>query len=473
MARPSRPRLFALAAFLPLSLACSELEATCPRDSHTAYESRAPFDARARVRRVDCGFQSGVHGLATLPDGSVWLRRAQYKNLEDDAFFLPPDKLLTHVGPGGELLADVLVPDFLQHIVAHPSGEVSVLGWEKQEPATRVQVVRLAADGSQLFQRVLSNDTPVAERLNFEAFADGRLERVEEPAVGRYFTLLAAAAQGEDVYVLAGADGLRLMKFNSRLELLWSRPVTPSVSLRDHTLPQLYALGVPLAGWLVTVDDEGRVNVAHHFLPFQRRAHQEVLGRTPEGSTERGILLSRFEPTGELISERTIPTPRVDELTGLVVRGGAYALGAQAVTAVEGREDKATEADLFFTSGRWDRPAEELVQRTFSLDSDDAPSAFFACGTGRYCFAGHTGFVDVLGTQDLPGQGFILAVDAQGEQQDLLLLQGQRDTQVVQAAEGPGGSVVFAFITNQAANIGAVGNKFKNNESWLGVFGGP
>lgn len=474
MARPSRPRLFALAALLPLSLACSELEHTCARDAHTAYEARAPFDARARVRRVDCGFHSGVQNLTTLPDGSAWLRRTEYKDLGDDSFFLPPEKRLTHVGPGGELRADIVVPDFLLNIVAHPSGEVSVLGWEKQEDATKVQAVRLAADGSQLVQRVLSNDTPVAERLNYEAFPDGRLEKVEAPREGRYFTLLTAVAHGEDVYVLAGADGLRLLKLNSRLEVLWSRPVTPTVALREFTdVRQIRALGVPLAGWLLAVDEEGRVHTAHHFLDFQRRAHAEALGRTPEGTTARGILLSRFDSTGALLAERTIPTPQVDELTGLVVRGGAYALGARALTPVD-QEDKPTEADLYFASGRWDGPADALVQRTLSLDKDDSAGSFIACGEGRFCFAGHTGYLELTtGRTNTNGQGFILALDARGEQQDLLLLQGERDTEVLRAAEGPGGSVVFSFITNQAANLGRVGNKFKNNETWVGVFGGP
>ena len=159
-------------------------------------------------------------------------------------------------------------------------------------------------------------------------------------------------------------------------------------------------------------------------------------------------------------------------MVGLAVRGGVYAVGARANTVVA-REGKPTESDLHFVSGRWDRPADELVQRTFSLDRDDVPGAFISCGQGRFCFAGHTGYDDLPGQMDTNGQGFVLAVNAQGEPQDELRLQGERDTEVIQAAEGPGGSVVFAFITNQAADVDRVGDKFKNNETWVGVFGGP
>ena len=38
---------------------------------------------------------------------------------------------------------------------------------------------------------------------------------------------------------------------------------------------------------------------------------------------------------------------------------------------------------------------------------------------------------------------------------------------------GPGGSVVFAFSTNEASNLSRVADHLKNNEVWLGVFGGP
>jgi hypothetical protein len=67
----------------------------------------------------------------------------------------------------------------------------------------------------------------------------------------------------------------------------------------------------------------------------------------------------------------------------------------------------------------------------------------------------------------------VLAVDAQGTQQDLVLLQGERDTEVLDAVAGPGGSMVFVFATNQPANIARVANPLKNNEVWLGGLDGP
>ncbi len=475
MARLSCPRLrlFALASLLPLFLSCSALEADCARDGHASYDVRGSFDARARVRRVDCGFHSSVQDVVALPDGSAWLRRGQYRNLEDDAFYLPPDKFLTRVGAGGELLTDLQVPEFLQHIAAHPSGEVTVLGWEKQPLATQQQFVRLAADGSQIATRVFTNDTYPEERLTYEYFPDGRLERVEEPRDGRYLNILAAAAHGEDVYVLAAWDGLRLLRLDNRLNIVWDHVVSASVALRDFDAAGLRDLGVPLAGWFLSVDEEGGVTVVQPFLAFQRLAYTRELGRTVEGPGGRAMLLSRFGANGALLSARTVPVPsQVDEVVGLGVRDGVYALGARANTVVA-REGKPTESDLHFVSGRWDRPAGELVQRTFSLDQDDVPSAFIPCGAGRFCFAGHTGFTELPGQMDTAGQGFILALNAQGEPRDELRLQGERDTQVVRASEGPGGSVVFAFITNQAADIGRVGDKFKNNETWVGVFGGP
>ncbi|MBZ4419884.1 hypothetical protein [Myxococcus sp. RHSTA-1-4] len=474
--RPSCPRLrrLALTALIALPGACSESGGDgCERDGQAGFEARAPFDERARVRRVDCAFMSGVHGLVSAPDGSLWLRRTEFKDRGDDTFFHPPDKLLTHVGAGGELLGELSLPDFVRAHVVHPSGELTVVGWERPEDAKTVQVRRLRPDGSLISERVLGLPLAPEERMYYLASPDGTVEKVELPEEERALGVVAARAHGEDLFLLVALDGLRLMRLDSALQVRWVSAVAPSVGLTGANAEQMRALGVPFLGWMLEVDEAGRAQVATPFLVFHRRPYAENFPQPPEGPEGRAILLTRFEPTGERSAVRTVPTEHADELVGLAVSGESYVLGARAATPVE-QPDKRTEADVFFVAGRWDAPADALITRAHTLDQDDAPVAMLPCGAGRYCFAGHTSYLmtDRGRTQE-PGEGFILTVDARGERQDLLRLQGERDTEVLQAVPGPGGSVVFALSTNQPANIARVGNAFKNNETWLGVFSPP
>jgi hypothetical protein len=416
---------------------------------------------------------SGVEGLGVAPDGSTWLRRTEFKDRGDDTFFHPPDKLLTHVGPGGELLGERALPDFVHDLVAHPSGELTAVGWERPADPKTVPLRRLGPDGSVLSERVLALDVPPEERMYYLASPDGRAVRVELPEEERGLGIIAARAHGEDLFLLVSMDGIRLLRLDSTLQVRWARAVAPSVGLTGANRDQMRALGVPFLGWELDVDEAGRAQVATPFLVFHRQPYAAHFPRPPEGPEGRAILVTRFEPTGELSAARTVPTEHADELAGLVVSGESFAIGARAATPV-GRPDKRTEADLFFAASRWDGPAEAVVTRTLSIDQDDAPVALLPCGTGRYCFTGHTSYLETdVQRTDEPGEGFLLAVDARGEQQDLLRFQGERDTEVVGAAAGPGGSVVFALSTNQAANIARVGNAFKYNETWLGVFSRP
>lgn len=473
--RPSgwRLRLLALTALGPLLGACSEPgEAACERAGQAGFEARAPFDARARMRRVDCAFLSSVHGLARAPDGSLWLRRNEYKDRGDDTFYFPPDKLMTHVGAGGELLGELPLPDFVQKEVVHPSGELTLVGWERTGDAKTVQVRRLRPDGSLVTERVLDLPVPPEERLSYEASASGSVRRVELPEEERSLGILAARAHGEDLFLLVGMDGVRLLRLGGDLRVRWASVVEPSVALVGVTSEQMRALGLPLIGWGLDVDEAGRAVVANPFLVYHRRAYAQHFP-PPEGPEGKALLVTRFAPTGERLAARTVAAEHVEEVVGLVASGESFTLGARAGTPVE-QPDKRTEADVFFAAGWWDAPADTLVTRTHTLDQDDAPVALLPCGSGRYCFAGHTSFRDTnTGRTHEPGEGFILVVDARGEPQDVLRLQGERDTEVLHAVAGPEGSVVFALSTNQPANLARVGDAFKNNETWLGVFSPP
>ena len=467
----SRLPLLALATLLPLLGACSDPEeAGCSRDMQAGFESRAPFDARARVRRVDCAFRGNVEGLALGPDGSAWLRRLEYKDRGDETFFTPPDKLLTRVGPGGELLGELPLPEYVRELVVHPSGELTAVGWDQSMESGTLQVRRFRPDGALITERIIRHSVPPGERLSYRANANGAVARLEPTGEEGTVGILDARAHGEDVFLLVGMDGIRLMRLDGALEVRWMSAVAPGVALLAANEAQMRALGLPFLGFLLDVDAAGRAQVALPFPAFHRRAYVDSFPQPPEGPEGRGILLTRFEPTGERAGVRTVPTEHARVLTGLVADGESFAIGARAATPVE-QPGKSLAEDVFFASGRWDGAADAPVVRTLSLDQDDAPLALLPCGAGLYCLAGHTSFeVTDRGRTNEYGEGFILAVDARGEQQHLLRLQGERDTEVLHAVPGPGGSVVFAFATNQPANLARVGDAFKYNETWLGVF---
>ncbi|WP_267145472.1 hypothetical protein [Myxococcus dinghuensis] len=207
-------------------------------------------------------------------------------------------------------------------------------------------------------------------------------------------------------------------------------------------------------------------------MDAQRVAYAQLFPQAPVGPEGRAILLSSFSSTGAPLSARTIPARTPRELSGVAVEAGVFAVGASERLSSGGFSEE--HPDLFFASGPLVGSADAVVVRAVDLDRDDVPTAFLRCGVGRYCFAGQTAFEpSPTGPAWTERQGFVLAVDGQGARQDLLLLQGPRDTEVTQAAEGPGGSVVFAFDTDEPVDAARVANLLERNASWLGVFGGP
>ncbi|WP_342380407.1 hypothetical protein NVS55_12445 [Myxococcus stipitatus] len=468
----NRTTRFSLIALLACGSACSESEDPCGvRDSQTGYAEHAPFDARARVRRVDCGFQSSVNDLSVGADGSVWLRRGEFEDRGEESFFAPPLKRLTHVGSDGALLRELELPDYVVRHVVHPSGELTVFGWEKQEDVAVIQVRRLRPDGSVVAERRFTQDLSTEQRLDFVAKADGSVTRTTVAEAERRAVVLLARADGEETVFLWALNGIRIGRLDATLATRWLSPVTPSVSLKVNTWEEMTAVGAPWVGWGLDVDALGRTHVATPLTGYQRRAYVEVFGREPTGAKERAFLLSSFSPTGEFLSARAVAAQTPQEIVGLVVRDGAFALGASERAAVGGRAET---PDLYFASGRLDGPVRDDVVRTLDVDRDDEPTSFFACGQGRYCFAGHTAFEpQKTGSAWSEGKGFLLAVDARGEQQGVYFLAGPRDTRVAAASEGPEGSVVFAFITNEAPDLARVRNHLKNNETWVGRLDGP
>ncbi|MCE9670237.1 hypothetical protein LY474_20780 [Myxococcus stipitatus] len=469
------PRAFAWLAIAGLGwvgAACSEPE-PCVRESQAGYAARAPFDARARVRRVDCGFTSSVVGLAVAPDGAAWLRRIEYEDHGEDSFYRPPDKLLQHVGADGALLNELRVPDYVSHHVVHPSGELTILGWDKSFQAGRlVQLRRLAADGSLLSEREWTYDVPVEQRWDYTVSAEGVLRRVEVAEPQRYMSVLQARAVGEETAILVAADGIRVGMLDRSLQPRWMSLVTPTVAITGQpTREQMLALGAPFGGSGLDVDPAGGVHVAMPFMDVQRRARADAFPSVPGGPEGRSILLASFSPTGELVASRAIPAQTPREVTGLAVEDGVFAVGASERAPADGFSE--AHPDLYFAAGRLDGAADAVVVRRLDIDRDDVPTAFIGCGVGRFCFAGQTAFEpSPTGPAWTESQGFVLAVDGQGERQALLLLQGPRDTEVTQASEGPGGRVVFALETDEPADAARVADLLKRNESWVGVFDG-
>jgi hypothetical protein len=457
---------------LTLSLACEPASPPdpCADVEQTPLAPREGFDPRSTARRVDCGFRSGVLHIDAAPDGSMWLLHSEFP---DSSFSAPSTKLLTHFSAEGQRLTSLELPDFVSRFAVHPSGELTVIGWGRVEDKKTVRLRRIRADGSLVAERLFANDTPPEDRISYSAFANGTVQRTARPEAERTVGILAVEAYGEDAYLFANTDGLRIYRLDSALETRWFRTIAPTVALVGVSNAEAQALGAPFNGFPMSVDEAGRPHIAMPLLQVGRLAYKDVFGGEPEGPAGRAILLASVGSGGEPGTARTIPTDTAETIVGLSVREGAFAVGAHKKTPID-QPDKHFDSDLFFASGRLDRPASELVLRSHSLDNDDVPSAMVAC-QGGYCFAGQTGAVTRDRGRDTTTQarGFILTVDAQGEQKGLALFQGLRDTDILRATEAPGGRVAFTFLTDEPPVVGSAPASRKGNELWLGVFGAP
>ncbi|GEN12177.1 hypothetical protein SAMN05443572_107336 [Myxococcus fulvus] len=464
----SRPAFLALAVLLSLLGACSDSEEACRRGGVGTYSQPAFLVPNIEGRRVDCGFQSNVSDVAMGENGFAWIRRSEYVDRGEDTFFFPPNKLLSRLDPMGTWLEEVPLPDFVTHHVVHPSGEVTVFGWEKEVDPLAIQVRRLGPDGSVIKSRRFTHDIPLEARLDFIAQPGGAVTRVRTPESERFAAIMLARADGEEVVFLAALDGMRVGRLDANLDTLWLSPVAPSVALKDFsTWEQMAAVGAPWVGWGLDVDEQHQVHVATPLMDVQRRAYVESFEREPTGATGRSFLLSSFSSTGAFVSARAVSAPKPQEIVGLVVRAGAFALGASERALVGGR---AVSPDLYFASGRLEGPVGDDLVRALDVDRDDVPVSFVACGWERYCFAGDTGFEQ--GSADLEqrkSKGFLLEVDPLGQQLSLSQIQYGEGVHVLVAREGRLGNPVFAFSLDGTQTTGGPGSRAKSNQTWVGI----
>ncbi|MFY1824884.1 hypothetical protein ACN47A_03145 [Myxococcus fulvus] len=461
-----------LFVLLPLLGACSDSREPCVRDSQAAFTPADFLDEHLRARRIDCGFQSSVSDVAVGADGTTWLRRGEYEDRGEDTFFFPPVKRLSQVDAEGGWRGELSLPDFVHHHVVHPSGELTVFGWEREEDPLAIQVRRIRPDGTLVAQRRFTHAIPPEQRMDFIALPNGALGRAQLPESERNAAIMLARADGEEAVFLVALDGIRVGRLDARLETLWLSPVAPSVALKDFsTWEQMAAVGAPWVGWGLDVDEQHRVHVATPLMDLQRRAYVESFEREPTGATGRAFLLSSFSPSGALVSARAVSAPTPQEIVGLVTRDGAFALGASERALVGGR---ASAPNLYLASGRLEGPPGDDLVRTLDVERDDEPSSFVACGQERYCFAGRNNFwQDSTDPEEREGQGFLLAVNARAELLGEFYLRGENGVRVLAAREGVGGSVVFAFSLDGSRTTGGPGSRAKSNETWVGILPPP
>ncbi|QSQ17104.1 hypothetical protein [Myxococcus landrumensis] len=186
---------------------------------------------------MDCAFQSSVNDLSVGAGGSAWLRRGEFEDRGEESFFAPPRKRLTQVGSDGTLLQEWTLPDSVDRHVVHPSGELTVFGWEKVEDVTVIQVRRLRPDGSLVAERHFTQDLSSEQRLDFVAKADGSVTRTSLSEGERRAVVLLARADGEDAVFLWALNGIRVGRLDATLATRWLSPVAPSVALKVTNEP--------------------------------------------------------------------------------------------------------------------------------------------------------------------------------------------------------------------------------------------
>jgi hypothetical protein len=414
------------------------------------------------VQTLGSAFHTSVLGVTGAADGSAWVAYT-----DDGELDIRRDRtlLVERFDPGrrgGTVVAQATVrprnfgANWLRRVAlcSHPSGELTLAVFTSiagERAVAALSLTRFAADGSVL--RTGYIDEPGASMIGGHA---------------AYFigNDLDCASEGEDLFLAAITDGVRLYRVASDLGVRWSQLVMPMthrlglVAIYDTRI-RVVAVGNGGAATAVTLWAEDRAAFAASFGD-----------ELPATSGAADVLVTQFSADGTRLSAGMLGGPGPELVRGLQVTGDRVRVLAEA-TLVKHPEvpNGALERDLILLTGD---PARNLTEQAVQINlcKDDYVFAALAAPDGGFLVAGGACGIQLeSGSLSTNRNGYVLAVGPDGRRRAVTWLSGQRDTLVEALAELPSGEIALAGTRNGPITHTETSERF--NEGWVNVLAAP
>jgi hypothetical protein len=414
------------------------------------------------AQTLGTAYHTSVLGVTGAADGRVWVAYT-----DDGELDIRLDRTLTveRFDPeqrGGTVVAKVTVrplsfgANWLRHIAlcSHPSGELTVAVFTSiagERSTAALSLTRFAADGSVL--RTGYIDEPGARMVGGHAayFVGNDLDCV---------------SAGEDVFLAAITDGVRLYRVASDLGVRWSQLVMPMTDRLG--LVAIYDTHIR-----VVADGNGGAATAVTLWAEDRAAFAASFGdELPPTNGDADVLVTQFSADGTRLSAGMLGGPGPELVRGFQVTGDRVRVLAEASLVKHPDASNSTlERDLILLTGD---PARNLTEQAVQINlcKDDYISTALAATDGGFLVAGGAcGLQLDSGSLITNRNGYVLALGPDGSRRAVTWLSGQRDTMVEALAQLPSGELALAGTRNGPLTHTDVNERF--NEGWVNVLAAP
>jgi hypothetical protein len=277
---------------------------------------------------------------------------------------------------------------------------------------------------------------------------------------------LDCASSGEDLYLIATTDDLRLYRVAADLSVAWSRPVMAMT--KNLILQPIYATRVR-----VVSDGDGGAVTAMTLWADDRAVFTERFGAAlPAVNGDADALVAWFGPDGARGPVGLLGGPGADRVRSLEVRGGRVrALAEVRREKHADRPNNTLERDIVLLEGE---PARSVTERAVAINlcNDDYVADAVASADGGFVVAGSTCGVQVdTGSLVANRTGYLLTIGPDGTRRAVAWFTSDRDTQVQAMAALPGGELALAGIRN--GPITHTDPSQFSNEGWVGIIAPP
>lgn len=414
------------------------------------------------AQALGSAFHTSVLGVTGAADGSVWVAYT-----DDGELDIGRDRTLVierfdPARPGGTVVAQATVrplsfgANWLRRVAlcSHPGGELTLAVFTSiagERAAAALSLTRFAADGSVL--------------------GTGTIDEPGVPVIGghaAYFVGndLDCASDGEDLFLAAITDGVRLYRVGPDLGVRWSQRVMPMTE--KLALVAIYDTHIR-----VVPDGNGGAATAVTLWADDRAAFAASFGgELPTINGEADVLVTQFSADGARLSAGVLGGPGPELVRGLQVTGDRVRVVAEASLVKHPDVPNSTlERDLILLTGD---PARNLTEQAVQINlcKDDYISTALAAPDGGFVVVGGTCGIQLdSGSLITNRNGYVLALGADGSRRAVTWLSGLRDTSVEALGALPSGELALAGIRNGPITHTDVSEEF--NEGWVNVLPAP
>jgi hypothetical protein len=415
-----------------------------------------------RSQPLGTAHHTTVFGITRGAEGAIWVART-----DDGSLDIRQDRTLIverfdpALGAGTVVAQASIRPKTFSAneidrvaLCSHPSGEITLAAFTSipgETTAAALVLTRFSADGT-------------AVRTGYIDEADARMI----DGHGAYFTGndLDCASAGEDVFLVAVTQGMRLYRVASDLGVRWSQPVMPMTM--NLALQPIYSTRAR-----VTVSNDGGAVTASTLWSDDAGAFADAFGATlPATNGDADVLVTRFDAEGARVSAGLLGGPGAEWVRGLQVRGDRVSVLAEArLVKHPDRPNGTRERDLILLEGD---AAQNLTAQAVQINlcDDDFVSGAIADPEGGFLVAGGTCGVQAdSGSLIANRTGYVLTLGADGTRQAVAWFTSARDTEVQALMPLSSGELALAGIRN--GPITHTDERELSNEAWIDIVAAP